>query len=323
MRAKVEAVLKHEYVSCFNFTHGKQTKTDWETEYGEDVGMFRLKGPIPPTKVIGRRSLGNFFNKPTTFYWAHSTQERDRCRLWPFACIYKEWFRYYDDDPDFSFGHFFANPVQITSTGPKETADICEAHRSLCDRAYSFLHMARGGEAGYAYGDGLVTSYPQDHNLFPLCRAVFIIFDKISPRPGASVSLDTEVQRQNVLLVRTKDEDGLSASITFDTIRSQSLPLARHDINTEDSDSIIRVSLRTAVHFILDLQRREEIAFPDLRRRTSNRSVFADEHVARIMREADKKEINNVSQIDFALQLIQERKSFNGEEFEFWTPSWN
>ena len=71
----------------------------------------------------------------------------------------------------------------------------------------------------------------------------------------------------------------------IDTIKSQSLPQTRTDVNIDDSDDIIRVPLKTAVHLILDLQRRVEIAFPDVRCNTSALSVNADEHVTEIIRE--------------------------------------
>lgn len=64
-------------------------------------------------------TLRKFCNKPTVFYWAPSAQINDRCRLLPFACIYKEWFRYHNNDPNIEFGYFFAKPIRITSTGPE------------------------------------------------------------------------------------------------------------------------------------------------------------------------------------------------------------
>lgn len=81
--------------------------------------------------------------------------------------------------------------------------------------------------------------------------------------------LDEQVQRQHVLMVLSGDENDLSAPISFDAIRSQSLPLGK--AGTPDDVDIIRVPLRTAVRFIADLQRKEEEAFPDLGRWATDR----------------------------------------------------
>lgn len=138
-------------------------------------------------------------------------------------------FSYFGKDPDFSFGHFFANPIQITSTGPTKIADVCKPYRSVCDRASSFSDMVRRGEDGKA----------RNYRLLPLCRAILKVLVEISPIFGARISLGTEVQRQIVLLLRTRDEDGLSAPIKFDATRSQSLPQARSDINAGHSGHVI------------------------------------------------------------------------------------
>ena len=84
-------------------------------------------------------------NKPTALYLAYSAQNHDACSSVPFACIYKDWFRYYTDNPDFGYEHFFANPIQINLTGPKTIADICEAHKSLCNRVSSLIDLGGQG----------------------------------------------------------------------------------------------------------------------------------------------------------------------------------
>lgn len=69
------------------------------------------------------------------------------------------------------------------------------------------------------------------------------------------------MQRQNVLLVLTGDARYLSAPITFNTLQSESLPLAREDIpSLVKLSDVIRVPLIIAKLIILDLQRREEAA---------------------------------------------------------------
>ena len=60
-----------------------------------------------------------------------------------------------------------------------------------------------------------------------------MVLGENSSKPIARISSDKEVQRQNVAIIRTGDGNRLSAPISLDTIRSQSLPLARSDYTTE------------------------------------------------------------------------------------------
>ena len=86
--------------------------------------------------------------------------------------------------------------------------------------------MSQQGEAGE---DGEVHSddwlSPREYNLFPLYRAVLIFLDETSLNLGARISLKKGVQRQIVLINRTRDEVGLSEPINFNPIESQSLLL--------------------------------------------------------------------------------------------------
>lgn len=251
--------------------------------------MTKFKPSIAPTTVIGNWTLRRFLNKPTALYLAHSAQNRDVYSSVVFACIYKDWFRYHSDNPDFGYGHFFANPIQINSIGPKTIADICEAHKSLCNRVSSLSDQGGQGKAHVHDGRS-----PQDYKLLPLCRAILMILDERCPNPSGRLSLENQVQRQNVLIVRTREKDGLSAPISFDTIRSQSMPTGRSDVDTEESENTIRVSLRTAVKFILDLRQREEMAFPNLRRKPNNRTERADKYAMNILRKVDQRGSSNV-----------------------------
>ena len=66
------------------------------------------------------------------------------------------------------------------------------------------------------------------------------------------------MQRRTVVLVLTGYNQGLkSGDLNFDSIRSSALPLARDDTD-DDSKNVIRVPLKTAVHFIEQLQQQEK-----------------------------------------------------------------
>lgn len=68
-------------------------------------------------------------------------------------------------------------------------------------------------------------------------------------------------QRQTVLIARMGAEQGLGAPISFESLKSQSLPLDRCDVLTQDVD-VIRVFLAAAVQFIINLEVKENIASP-------------------------------------------------------------
>lgn len=292
MRAKVATKLKQQYIVEEDTIFGRQIKVNWATDFGEDIGTTKLKHSITPATVVGKWTLQRFLNKPTALYLAYSAQKRDACSSILFACIYKDWFHHHADNPKFGYGHFFANPSQINSTGPKTIADICKAHKSLSNQVSSLSDQ--DGQAKARLHD---RRSPQNYKLHPLCRAVLIILDERCPNPGGRLSIEDQIQRQNVLIVRTREEDGLSTPIIFDTIRSQSLPLGGSDVDTEESENMIRVSLRTAVKFILDLQQREEMAFPNLRGKPDNRSERADRCAVNILRKVDQRGNSNVIEI--------------------------
>lgn len=109
--------------------------------------MFTFKSSAPQTPHSWE--LAGFWNKPTRLYGAHSAQEDGRCPLFIFACIYGEWFHY--KHPNIEFGHFFANPMRATSTGPTKISGILQAHRSLCDQASLLLGKIERGEIGKPY----------------------------------------------------------------------------------------------------------------------------------------------------------------------------
>ncbi len=132
------------------------------------------------------------------------------------------------------------------------------------------------------------------------------------------ILLDEVIQKQNVLLVLTGDQLGLSAPLSFNTIKARALPLARDDVSTDDGIDIIRVSMWTAMQFIVDLERREEAAFPELGLPNlmlvaywvddSIRWVIPDDRADEVMQEAAEKGIQNVRQMKHAIQDIRERE---------------
>jgi len=113
----------------------------------------------------------------------------------------------------------------------------------------------------------------------------------------------------------TGDDQGLSAPVDFDSIRSQSLPIGREDVNDNPSFDMVRVPLQAAVRFIADLHRREETAFQDLRRSTINMptgltydstTTKAERYADEMIQKAEEEGYNNVFEVKYELELMQQ-----------------
>lgn len=260
-------------------------------------------------------------NKPTLLYWAHCALDMDSFQGFSFACIYTEWFRIHNNLPNLDFGHFFAGPVRILSTGPKSIAGILTAHKSLCDRTTSILGNIACGKVDLVAGEPWPD--PQSYKLLSTCRAIITVLDNFGadakPDFDGYIRLGRESHRRSLRLVRTGDESHLSAPISFEKIRAEPLPLDRSDITANDGIDAIRVSLATAVKFIADLQKREKAAFPIERDpllvddslcpsptgQPRHKAFSADAYADNIMQQAEKKGIDKVSATWTAVRRIK------------------
>lgn len=285
--------------------------------------MLSIDSSLKSGDAVESRLLRKFYNKPTTLYWAHSAQLYDRCPRFIWGCICKEWFRCHDSEPRMNFEHFFANPIRITSTGPTTIFGILEAHEYLYNQTSLLLDKIRRDEFENSHMSARPS--PQNLRLFPVCRAIIMVFDELETAdrfdPDGFIILDEELQRQNVLMVRTGDESGLSEPISFESVRGLALPLARPDLNSNDGIEAIRVTLATAVRFVVDLQRREELAFPESAPSSAVGRAFcplahhskmrpasttnADEWVDKLMEIADDEGVHNVREVKMAVSIVK------------------
>lgn len=296
--------------------------------------MFRLESPSAPPQAIRYWNIQTFCNKPTALYWAPTAQVNGHCPMLPYGCIYKQWYRCYDNQPSMDFGHFFANPIQITPNGPETIIDILRAHKSLCAQASSFMSTVAGSEAHRKCWPSL-----QHYKLPPVYRATFVLLDNlgldsVEGDPDYFI-LDEELQRQDALIVLTGDDSRLSAPVTFDSIRAQSLPIERRDATIYGDGQVIRVPLSTAVRFIIELEKREEAAFPSpyiatersLGPHTDNISmgtITATDWADEVLQRIDDKGLADVFEARSAMQKLQarERGECHEVEFEHFSPRW-
>lgn len=78
-------------------------------------GMIKLDHSIVSPKANRPAGLEKLFNKPTTIAWAPSSQANDAYPEYPLGAIFKAWYRYHDNEPNYDYDHFFAGSVQITA----------------------------------------------------------------------------------------------------------------------------------------------------------------------------------------------------------------
>lgn len=197
--------------------------------------------------------------------WALSAQDpmTKQCSGTVFACIYKAWSRCHGNDPNIAFDKVFAYPFQITATGRQMISDLPKTHVQLCERAASQLQSIKSDDVG---SNPTEWGHREHYRLLPLCRAIIVLFDELVsqavPKSNGKIPLDDEAQRWTAVLILPRYDHGSSCAISFYASRWRSLPLVRDDFDTIDSSNVIRVSLKAAVGFIAELQRREEKAFP-------------------------------------------------------------
>lgn len=327
MKAAVRAHLVESHRHATLMWYSRETKYNWAS----DMWLSALGTLTPLKRDFPTHRLRKFMNKPSVFYWASTAQENGQFTSVVTASIYKEGFRCHDWEPNYELGHFFANPIRITPTGPATISSIIKAHGTICDWIETLLSLVKQG--GYDQADmescRLDTHY---HQLFPSCRAIVMVYDVCNSdwakNSEGYILLHEVICQQTVLMVRTGDERGLSEPINFDTIRGESLPMERSDFANHDRIETVRVSMLTAVRLIADLQRKEEAAFPILNTREYGIKA-ATALAGRDLKLAAEVGIENVSSVEEEMSSIRlaerEPSLYTPVPKEFWSefnPSW-
>lgn len=131
-------------------------------------------------------------------------------------------------------------------------------------------------------------------------------------------------------------ESGLSVPISFESLREGALFLAKPDVTTHDGIEVIRVALATAVHFVADLQQREELAFPASAPNLAVESALCpharlskilpanrtnlDEWVEKFMEIADDEGVDNVTEVQKAVLTVKALYQGQSRPIDFWPP---
>lgn len=219
-----------------------------------------------------------------------------------FGCIFKEWFRCHNGNPNRErFCFFAAGPTVLTEDGPSTINEVADAHNSHLDQAVP-----------NSFYDEWTVPNLRSNRIFPLFRSIFLVVDEYTPPEyisyddGDCLDLDSHAMKQTVIMVRTGREDFLSGSISFQQLRDSNLcsELQRGEVDlTPLPIDAVRVSLVTAVRFITDLEKREDAAFPDLRVKPDTQD--AEERVDRILRQADEEGHDNVPEVWEAIRAFR------------------
>jgi len=232
----MKALITQDLVQAWHFEREAEfrylQKRNWTTTDSYRVVLSDNCGRI-------ESKVKELCNKPTAFYWLQSAQdgnpipEKSHTPGIIFAAIYEEWRRCYDN-PNIEFGHFLANPVRITKTGPSTLQDIVNAHASLCTQAHDL---------------SLALEHYSIHPLYPAIIMVCDRLDKVGPQSDGYVSLREVAQKQSVLIVLTGFNSGLP--ISLQSLAAFALPIERTDVIGLE---VVRVPLEIAVKFIVRLE---------------------------------------------------------------------
>ncbi|KAL8704952.1 MAG: hypothetical protein Q9201_001898 [Fulgogasparrea decipioides] len=278
LKTLVRADLKEKWhFERINVFHA-WIRLDWG---GTDSDRLILENTVGRLHSTGLRYI---FNKPTAFYVLQSAQYAGNSGhryFIPgiiFAATFQEWIRSDEAGPDVGFRHFIANPIRVTPTGPSTVRGIIDAHRSLCTQASDLIRQAEGRSDSFV--KSLPTGSLEHYSLLPLYRAIVVIVDENWEPPGGHdiepdglISLHKVAQKQTVLIARTGVEEDLSAPISFESLRAQSLPVGTPNTIPPDVD-VVRIPLAVAVQFVVDLEKRESLAYPKTRTETSHDSYL-------------------------------------------------
>jgi hypothetical protein len=216
-----------------------------------------------------------FYNKATVFYWTQSaTNMVGRNGPVILGGIWNAWSDALGREPQIQLDEFFAVPVSVKEEYAKTVPGILRAHEHICAQVRKTVEENNRANALIK----LCKPWPDPRyfKLHSICEALIVVFDEYKSVAAEKHAdgfrhYDDVAQNQSIILARTGHENGLSAPISFESLKDKALPLARsEDMGTID---VIRIPLQVGVHFVANLLLREEAAFPE--------SVVAAPHISR------------------------------------------
>lgn len=165
--------------------------------------------------------------------------------------------------PNSQQGRYFAKPFLLEGRPSDHGAirDTVYTHKLICKAIQKAQNQPASRQDPHTW---------EEHGceMGPIYRSVIIVIDK---QPALRQGRHPAEQRNilfeqcSVLLIRTGDEDHLSAPIDFSALTDYglNLPLGRSEgelPNLNKRQEVVRVRIPTAVRFIMNLEKRERIA---------------------------------------------------------------
>ncbi len=243
---------------------------------------IQVKGEFVATKFLGpwdlrfRPCVTHKICNKTTVLYLQSVDEPEiksgkrHCLSVVGDIVFDAWFKS-SVPPTIDFGFYFAKPIHIKTSAdsPMNVQELIDVHREICETVAEKMYNKAQIDTRNDIGrwPRFPCKHGQNYTVLPLCCAVMAVFDQ----PHTAQENGT-LPKPNVLLVRTGDEERLSKPINFAPLVHDALPPGRSDLplsaSVQDMKSedirALRVTLDIGVKFLYDLQKQEEVAYPDL-----------------------------------------------------------
>ena len=211
------------------------------------------------------KSTAIYFITPKSKNYARDVEDRSDI----IYRIYEQWFRSHHLDID--FGKFVAKLICLKDLSDERTVtgeEIMDMHRTWCEHVDKTLPLcseennSTGSEtASYKIENhgviGINEKQHMHYNLLPTFRALIMIIDNHAS--------DKSTERV-VHLVRTNITSKLSAPITFESIRPK---FEQQGSFGHSKDDVVSTTLSAAIAFVMALESREHVAFPEKHREPS------------------------------------------------------
>ncbi|KAH8592020.1 hypothetical protein B0O99DRAFT_690083 [Bisporella sp. PMI_857] len=268
--SEVRNALERDWLATKRLEYHMELEKTWTPPYPElyqEMLQLHTKTEKQGKNIfyVNRWMTHLFHNKATVFYWTEAANHSPFVGPTILGGIWNVWHNAIGREPQIHLDEFFAVPVNISPKYSRKIQEILRAHESICAQVQGTSEDEHGVSK-------LISDQVQDRHdpryfkFQPLCRALIAVFDEYlfvaaKTHVDGYRHYDDVARAQTILLVRTGYENGLSAPITFDSLKNEALPLARSE-NLEGID-IIRIPLQVGVRFVANLLLREEAAFPE------------------------------------------------------------
>lgn len=302
LSAELRARTKHELVHSFGRSIGGHFREnvrhlwlrEWESSSSSSIPVtvsYLKHGDALRPELFRKDFLGtDILSKITAVYFepgfmqcfgTHGWETDEDPQPWPWygrGCGYIaramlaawEEVHYYNGElANRQQRRWLANAVALEGDpGPLgATEGAIRTHKVICEELENAQNKPVSSEDPYTWVE-------HGFELGPIYRSVIILLDKqVAFEHGRgedqAETCDILFERCSVLLVCTGDEDHLSVPVDFSTLTAAglTLPLDRSEaalIDQVGTRQVVRVRLRTAVRFVMDLERREINASPHL-----------------------------------------------------------